>query len=221
MNRMNWVEALAPYVPFFQTLLWVLLAVLGVLVFMKEFRAVLEAVRLRVERGSSLKAGPVELGADLRQLEYVKPAGGSESQPPAAPAPEATESNWAERRNQIYQDTRGVFLAHVLEPSEYPDQRYDIFVYLIRHKSENFDDVDYAEFFFGRFWGNQVFRGEPKDGLIGVRTSAFGTFLCTCRVTFKDGYSVDLHRYIDFEMGRVFNQLPNNELRRMETARGR
>jgi len=77
-------------------------------------------------------------------------------------------------------------------------------VYLIRHKSNNFEDVSYAEFFFGHYWGNEVFREEPRDGLIGVSTSAYGPFLCTCRVAFKDGHSADLNRYIDFEMGRVF-----------------
>jgi hypothetical protein len=37
--------------------------------------------------------------------------------------------------------------------------------------------------------------------VFGVRTSAYGAFLCTCRVTFRDRTHVMLWRYIDFEMG--------------------
>jgi len=43
--------------------------------------------------------------------------------------------------------------------------------------------------------------------LIGVRTSAYGPFLCTCRVTFIDGHVAFHSRYIDFEMGKVFTLL--------------
>jgi hypothetical protein len=38
---------------------------------------------------------------------------------------------------------------------------------------------------------------------MGVRLSAYGPFLCICRVTFDDGERVVLYRYIDFEMGEV------------------
>lgn len=166
-----------------------------------------------------MKAGPVELGEDLRQLQYVEPSGPPTDAERLAPTSSLPQSSWAERRSKIYQDTRGVFLVHVIEPSEEPGQLYDIFVYLIRHKSDNFSDVSHAEFFFGHYWGNEVYREESKDGLIGVLTSAYGPFLCTCRVTFKDGYFVDLHRYIDFEMGRVFERPPKKSLRRTSLVR--
>jgi len=66
------------------------------------------------------------------------------------------------------------------------------------------EGVKFAEFFFGRYWGNEVFKETAKDGLVGVETSAYGPFLCTCRVHFQDGHISSLSRYIDFEMGRVF-----------------
>jgi hypothetical protein len=218
---MSWLEVLAPFVPLLQTLLWCVLIAVAVALFFRQGSGILDGVRLRVEQGSPLKAGPLELGQDLRQLQYVEPSGPSTSTE-AVPSSSSAESSWAEKRNKIYQDTRGVFLVHVIEPSDEPGQLYDIFVYLAGHKSENFGDVSHAEFFFGHYWGNQVFREEPTNGLIGVSTSAYGPFLCTCRVTFKDGYSVDLQRYIDFEMGRVFERQSNRALQptRHRTRRG-
>src|SRR5260221_10251232 len=57
------------WVPFFQTLLWILL-ITGVLWrFNAQAVAILNAVKKRIEQGSSFKAGPVELGQDLRPQE--------------------------------------------------------------------------------------------------------------------------------------------------------
>lgn len=92
---------------------------------------------------------------------------------------------------------------HALEPSGERGQEYDIFIYLIRHKSENYGDLESAEFFLGHYWGNRIFVGEWIGRFVGVQTSAYGPFLCTCRLTFKDGESVTLSRYIDFEMAPV------------------
>ena len=208
------ITALAPFVPLMQTILWIIVIGTGTGLFFKQCRGILDAVRNRIERGSSLKAGPIELGEDLRELDYVEPKLPEQDPTIALPAPEDKEHNWATERNKIYEHSRGVFLAHVIEPSAEPGQLYDIFVYLVRHKSTSFEDISHAEFFFGHYWGNEVFSENFKDGLIGVSTSAYGPFLCTCRVTFADGYVAMVHRYIDFEMGRVFDGPPNNSLQR-------
>jgi hypothetical protein len=80
---------------------------------------------------------------------------------------------------------------------------------LVKHKrgavgatKRVFDEVKAAEFFFGQSWGDQVFRVSNEGGLIGIRTSAWGTFLATCRLTFTDKsrLPIILHRYVDFEM---------------------
>ncbi|MEW6594989.1 MAG: pYEATS domain-containing protein [Thermodesulfobacteriota bacterium] len=206
---LTWLEALAPFVPLLQTVTWVVLIGVGLAFFRKQCKMILDAIRLRIERGSSIKAGPIELGEDLRELEYVKP---TPDQPKEQNILSATTTNglidWPNERNALYENSRGVFLAHVLEPSGMVGQQYDIFIFLVRHKSEEFDDIESAEFFFGHYWGNKVFREEPKDGLIGISTSAYGPFLCTCRITFRDGHVALIHRYIDFEMGRIFEKMP-------------
>jgi hypothetical protein len=111
---------------------------------------------------------------------------------------------WSENRNKIYEYSRGIFLTHVIKPSKTEGQEYDVFIYLLRHKSEDFSDVRYAEFFLGSYWDNKVFEAvEENKGFIGISTSAYGTFLCTCKVTFNDNTQIEIHRYIDFEAERM------------------
>jgi hypothetical protein len=86
-------------------------------------------------------------------------------------------------------------------------QRYDVFIYLLQHGGGSVSNVKKAEFFFGNNWGNKIFEGSREGDVIGVRTSAYGSFLCTCLVTFKDGYQASLYRYIDFEMGHVVSEI--------------
>lgn len=114
-----------------------------------------------------------------------------------------TPDEWNARRNAIYTAQRNVFLTHIIRPSSKPGQTFDVFIYLIRHKSDDFSDIRVAEFFLGPYWENRVFPAVEQNGFIGISTSAYGTFLCICRVTFTDGTSVYLERYIDFEMQRT------------------
>jgi hypothetical protein len=195
-------QYLAPYVPLLQTLLWVGLIVLAIVLFYRPLRRLIDTLCSRVRHGSSFKAGPVELGEDVRALEYASPSMDTASAEPPAGSHESTDR--AIERNGIYEQNRGLFLTHVLSPSSKPGQKYDIFIYLIRHKTTELSDVEYAEFFFGHMWGNEIFKEKQKKAMIGVSTSAYGPFLCTCHVHMKDGKVIKLSRYIDFEMGRLF-----------------
>jgi hypothetical protein len=112
-----------------------------------------------------------------------------------------TSDEWNERRNAVYQAHRDVFLTHIIRPSSKPGQRFDVFIYLTRHKSEDFTDVLFAEFFLGPYWENKVFPAVAKSNFIGISTSAYGTFLCICRVTFKD--MTHLYLDLDFETQRT------------------
>lgn len=110
-----------------------------------------------------------------------------------------TPNQWNAHRNKIYADTRGVFIAHVIEPSARPNQKFDVFIYLVRHGAPDLSDIRFAEFFMGKYWGNQVFPAVLTNGFIGISTSAYGTFVCVCKVTFADGEAIMIDRYIDFE----------------------
>ncbi|MBF0269294.1 MAG: hypothetical protein HQL44_11955 [Alphaproteobacteria bacterium] len=135
---------------------------------------------------------------ELERLEFARPGtNGSTDKTPSSSTPE----DWSETRNAVYVSSRGYFISYVLEPSKSDGQEYDIFIYLIRHKSGDYSDIEKAEFFFGHYWGNKIYVASRVGELIGVRTSAYGPFLALCRVTFKDGTSTMLNKYIDFEMG--------------------
>jgi len=199
------VKALAPFVPLAQTAIWVLLIVIGAFRFRSEGRSLLTALQRRIERGASFRAGPIEIGQDLKGLEYVAPGDTKTIQVVPSTTVES-EVAWASERNEIYRGNRGVFLTHLLQPSKDPGQEFDIFIYLLKHKSDDLSDIQHAEFFFGHMWGNRVFKERRRAGRIGVSTSAYGPFLCTCRVTFTDGHQAKIDRYIDFEMGRLVQQ---------------
>ncbi len=108
----------------------------------------------------------------------------------------------SEQRKATYERSRRLFLVHLLSPSS-KRGHFDVQIYLRRHGDQPIDDVRSATFFFGKSWGNRVFNGTREQDAIGVATSAYGPFLCTCLVTFTDGTEVVLDRYVDFEMGKV------------------
>lgn len=116
---------------------------------------------------------------------------------------DATE--WTDERLARYKQRRFTELVHVIEPSEKPNQEYDVLIYLIRHRQQNagspfgLNDVAKAEFYLGPAWRNRVFACDNDGGYIGIKVSAYGTFMCLCRVTFTDGSTAVLDRYIDFE----------------------
>jgi hypothetical protein len=115
-----------------------------------------------------------------------------------------------EEREKIYRDSRLMVLVHALTPSNKPGFKYDISIYAKRHGDEDISDVAKAEFFFGKSWGHKIFTGTREGGIIGVSTSAYGTFLCTCLITFTDGQQASIYRYVDFEMGEVVQKLIGN-----------
>jgi len=117
---------------------------------------------------------------------------------------------WTDVRIGVYRDNRNVFLAHTIRPSRKTGQLYDIAIYLMPHHSNDpkyrrtdLSDIKEAEFFLGAYFNDKVFRIKNRGGIIGVTTSAYGPFLCTCRVSFSDGEQLILNRYIDFEMGNL------------------
>jgi|ERR1700736_309803 len=133
---------------------------------------------------------------------------------PEAPQHQSTKSEppptqWQHKRAEEYARTNGFMLAHVYRPSTKSNQVFDIFIFVVRHQKgtstppkRKFTEIEKAEFFFGESWGNEVFTAPNTGGVIGVRTHAWGTFLASCRITFKDASKapIILYRYVDFSM---------------------
>jgi hypothetical protein len=116
---------------------------------------------------------------------------------------------WQSYRSEEYKRTGDLMLVHAYRPSNIPDQKFDIFIFLVKHQKNsstppkhNLAEVDKAEFYFGESWNDKTFEISNNGEVIGVRAHAYGTFLATCRVSFKDKNRapVLLNRYIDFEM---------------------
>jgi hypothetical protein len=128
----------------------------------------------------------------------------------AQPSSVDTVENRIEHRNQLYEASNGVQLVHTMAPSKHHENYWDILVYLTRHQSDDLSVVDYAEFFFGKYWGNEIFKVPKQDDFVGVLISAYGPALCTCRIVFTDRQEVMLNRYIDFEMTSLISQ-PKSE----------
>jgi hypothetical protein len=106
-----------------------------------------------------------------------------------------------EHRHGVEEKSREVYLVHTSRPAKRSGrQGFDVLIYLTRHRADDLSGVEYAEFFLGRYWENKIFKSVNQDDFVGMRTWAWGSVLCTCRVVFQDGYEVMLDRYIDFEM---------------------
>lgn len=197
---MRYLIELKEYVPLFQTLLWILLIVTLIIIFRKRIIKFYEIFTYRIECGSSFKIPGFEVGKILKEnLEYMP-----QNAKLVSISTHSEEDKREIERTNIYKNNNGIFLTHVIAPSNKPNQKFDIFIYLLRHNINNFDDVEYTEFFFGHMWGNKIYKEYLKNGIIGISTSAYAPFLCTCKVKLKDGDIINLYRYIDFE---IYNQL--------------
>jgi hypothetical protein len=120
------------------------------------------------------------------------------------------ENEWQLLRHAEYARTDNLFLVHVYQKSRIPGQTYDVGIFLLRHVAgqepnhkSGFTDIESTQFYLGPSWGDRVFIAPNNGGYIGIRTTAWGTFLATCRITFTNGKEpIVLHRYVDFEMAR-------------------
>jgi hypothetical protein len=193
---------MAEWVPLLQTLVWPIF--IGVLIFWfrNNLSTVVQAITERIKSGASVKAGPIELGTIAKEMEKLPDA-------PQSAIKAAEPTDWRQERAEKYRKVDGYMLVHVYRPSTMPSQKYDIFVFIVRHQKgaegpprRHFTEIAKAEFFFGDSWGNKVFEVENSGDIIGVQTHAWGTFLACCRVTFKDVTRdpIILYRYVDFHM---------------------
>ncbi len=138
-----------------------------------------------------------DLGRHIAQLQMKRVESSVSSAQPTRQQLK-TAKEWNQLRDSIYEGNRRYFLVHTLSPSRESGQLFDIFIMLRKHRSPQMPEVAHAEFFLGKYWGNEVFKVENDGSVIGLSTSAYGEFLCLCRVTFTDGAQIVLERYIDF-----------------------
>ena len=189
---------LKDYVPLFQTVLWICFVIGLLIVFQKTLKTIVLEIISRIKKGSSIKLGQFEIGDKLKELNYEKQSSDI-----------VCDSNIdrEEQRVKIYKKNKGIFITHIIFPSKENTDSFNIYIYLIRHKLGDFSDIESTEFFFGHMWDNKIFKEYEKNGTIGISTSAYAPFLCTCKIKFHGGEEIILERYIDFEMKTVYENL--------------
>jgi hypothetical protein len=191
------------------SILWTGLIASAAYYLRKEVSQILSQLLLRVRAGAPMKIGAVELGA-IQTAQWHTPAPTS---PESSYIPEGftnedpgglgvvVDPGLNIAREAYFSQTRKVMLVHRLFRSTKPDQVYDVLIYLSPHEDSSLASVVRAEYYFGRYWGYKVFESLDRSRGFPVLTSAYGTFLCACRITFNDGTQEIVYRYIDFEMG--------------------
>jgi hypothetical protein len=121
-----------------------------------------------------------------------------------------TATERAKHRQALRDDRKDIYLVHTLRPSPGRSGWYDILIYLTAHKNADLSTVDFAEFFLGSYWHDQVFRVDNQEGFVGISITAYGPVFCTCRVVFRDNHEVLVERYIDFEMAGLLSKKTSN-----------
>jgi hypothetical protein len=189
---------------------WILVLVIAALVLRRQLREVVATVLARLRAGGAIEVASLKLGA----LPYVA-AGGQEQKPVRGIVAVTTDDGtFHASRTSFRTEMRNLFLVHKVAPSSDPEQLYDIVLYVVPSmKYGSLAGVAGVEYYFGNYWGKQIFRSIDRASGFQIATSAYAPFTCTARVSFSDGATVFLHRYVDFEMG----QLPPGAFRRPET----
>jgi hypothetical protein len=134
------------------------------------------------QRGPHLRPAGQRL-PDLLTSSRLASASNRPRHPLLAEAATGINADWTSAREAEYERSRRLALVHIYKPSARRGQKYDISIYLMRHLSGQqgnqttvFTEIEKAEFFFGHSWGNRIFPSINNGGVIGVSTSACGTF---------------------------------------------
>jgi len=164
----------------------------------RQLTALVENLAWRLRTGAAVKLFSLELGAT-----YVAP--NVEPKTFETNLEHYTDKNddrW-KQREQYYGPNRRAFLVHKIGPSKHKGQLYDIQLYLVPHKGANLAGIAKVEYYFGKYWGNQIFVSIDRARSFAISTSAYGPFVCTAELFFSDGERVFVSRYVDFEMGGI------------------
>ncbi|SEP08446.1 hypothetical protein SAMN05444671_4442 [Flavobacterium sp. CF108] len=185
-----------PWEKVFPDLLWIIFW-LVIFLFVKNFIfTILTTMVNRLKHGAGVKIGSFEIDS-LKVL----PNNSIQNNHFITTEDEGNTRN--KQRNDYYKVQRGAMLVHKIFKSQKNGQLYDILIYIIPQKNCNLIQVTSVEYYFGKFWGKNIFSSLDRSNGFAIATSAYGAFLCTAKINFNDGKSETVYRYIDFEMGDV------------------
>jgi hypothetical protein len=177
-------------------LIWAIFGTLLLWYFGKEIRSALGALGERVRRGDDVDLGGIKLKSSAAQL----PANEAGA---LAPPSEKAVSTLADERLGLYKRFRRLMLVNRFYPPTVPGQDFDVVLLIHAHKGSDqpagsLDDIERVEYFLGPSWNNRVFSSTEADQHFAVRVSAYGSFVCVCRIKFRNSDSQEIqYRYID------------------------
>lgn len=183
-----------PWDECFPDLFWIAFWIGLFWIFRKYIVETLKALTGRLKHGAGIKIGSFEMDG------LKVGAGGVLPNNHFIITPDSDGKRNAERQ-KIYDDLRQVMVVNKLFKSQKDGQIFDILLYVVPKRGYNLIQLIRVEYFFGKYWGNKIFTSQDRSNGFAIATSAYGPFLCTVRLHFNDGTSVDTYRYVDFEMG--------------------
>jgi hypothetical protein len=180
------------------TILWVALLLVALFVFRKEAESLLQNFSWRLRTGAGLKVFSIELGQT-----YASPSINTDKRETTLKHQADQNGERWNQREQYYRPNRNILIVHRLAPSSLSGMLYDIQIYAVPHKDATLACLNKVEYYFGKYWGNQIFTSIDRARGFEITTSAYGAFMCTAKLHFSDGEDVIINRYIDFEMGTI------------------
>lgn len=146
---------------------------------------------------------PETAGATAQPTGSVKEDGSEE--PAQLPFQDLSGTELNRLRRQVYDNQRGIFLAHLLGAPKSPGQAYRVAIFVVGHKRPITPEaVEGATIFLGEAWGSQKFEASwSNDGRLGVVVEAFGPFLALGEVRLTTGERVVAHHYVEFAQGEL------------------
>lgn len=205
---------MSDWVPLVQTLAWIALISVILIVGRAKWGGILQAVEGRISQGDDMTlSGPLGLSAELRRETKGLPR--LEPTDPDEPSAARPGDDLTALRQQMGADQRGVHLVHVVAPTEGSDRNFDVFTYLYGWKRKRFNlpedmsDISRAEFFLGPLFSpDRVTVANTGGTRIGFATTIHAPALCLCKITFKDGQEAVVSRYLDLESGDMRMSAP-------------
>ncbi len=196
---------------------WPAALILVAVIYKSKFSRLAEAFVQKFENAKDVKLGSIELKGpivDPATSDFCDP---NDNVPITGNGYEKIAASKEEResRDAAYRSTKNLMLAHRIRPSSKEKQKFDISLFLVRKESKHaktasYKDVVFVEYYLGSYFGEKPngskYLVKNPDNGFAMTISAYGSPLCIATIHFVDGTITETSRFLDFEMGAVFDK---------------
>jgi hypothetical protein len=189
----QWISAVTP-------LSWPILALAAFLYFRKDIRRVIKLLLERIQEGSGIKVGPVELAA-LNVITHALDSGLDITK--GFISVESDGGYGDRKKKEIFDEMHSWFLAHTLYRSEIEDQRFDVMIYVVGHENDLMLEIMEVRYFLGKYWGDKKIVSRDRMNAFAVVISTRKPTLCYAEIVLRDETVIPTWRFLDFEMAHL------------------